>query len=242
MIFMSRKAISTARERIVSFEDVKGDDDAAKRLRELMAGGNYLEEDFERESPDTRALVLPGDARTVNGDRVVVLLVKDRYDASCEDVAVVCKPLRSVRKNPEPRPRVDDRIGAMPKLPTLADLSTPSAPAPRNVAAAVVEAGARAQEVVRESVDPPRTSTRQRKSSRAAPSRVLSPGMSRGAALLRNELLKRGLSVKEAAEQFGVSSWQITRWQTGHQLPDIRQATTLERAAGIPMRAWSEQL
>jgi hypothetical protein len=259
MIFMSRKAISTARERIVSFEDVKNDDEAAKRLRELMSGGTYLEEGFEKESDDTKALVLPGDARTNNGDRVVVLLVPDRFGVEREDVAVCCKPLRSVRKNPDPRPRGEVRLVSMPTLPTLAELgvasermpvsaSPPVAEAPR--AEPVIDVRARAaHDALASKPNGHSNGAKIRKNSklprltdRAAPVKQASPGMSRGAALLRNELLKRAMSVKEAASEFGVSPWQITRWQTGQQVPDVRQAALLERSAGIPMRAWSEAL
>jgi hypothetical protein len=230
MIFLSRKAVNTAGERIASFAGMS-EDDVAKKLREFMAVGEYLDKaKFESEREDTKALVLPADVRTTLGDRLVVLIVDDQYTPG-ETVAVVVKPLRSVLKAPA-RVKNNERLVSMPKLPTLEELvGEPPAPP-----AVVVEAQPVVAPPVRRA--PPLRIPGKRRS----PVKQASPGMSRGAALLRNEILKRGAKVKDAAESFGFSAWQFTRWQCGQQVPDAVQAAHLERSLGIPLLAWSQEI
>lgn len=231
MIFLSRKAVSSAGERITSLTG-KSNDEIALELRRMMAGGDWVDPaEFASDHADMKVLLLPTDCRAVNGDRVVVVVVPDRFTPG-EEVAVVVKPMRQVRKLPKgPSVIGPERIGSMPKLPTLTELT------------ATEETCAPAEPVASAAVEPePAPESPPVEAARVRQFVAKSFGLSRGAALLQSEILRRGMSRNEAASSVGVAEASITRWCKGRDLPRMKHAARMQEVFSIPAGAWVESI
>jgi DNA-binding XRE family transcriptional regulator len=227
MIFLSRKAVSSAGERITSLSG-KSTDDIALELRRMMAAGDWADPaEFASDHADMKVLLLPADCRAVNGDRVVVIVVPDQYTPG-EEVAVVVKPMRQVRKLPKgPAVCGPERLGSMPKLPTLAELT-----ATEQACAPIADEATELEKADQPAAEPPRVRQIAAKSF----------GLSRGAAMLQSEILRRGMARPEAAASIGVKDASISRWCRGRDLPRMAHAARIQEVFGIPVGAWVESI
>lgn len=64
--------------------------------------------------------------------------------------------------------------------------------------------------------------------------------MAKGPTLLAAYLKKHSLSQREAELRVGAASGMICRWLSGQRIPSLRFAILLERAFGVPLRAWRD--
>src|SRR5688572_27195905 len=98
-VFLSRKVLEIAEDMLDGMHG-KNQDEIAVVLRRLMAGGDWLGDDFplDRQQPNAKFLMLPSDVRTSRGDRIVVIICPGRHGVG-EEVAVMMKPLRKCLSN-----------------------------------------------------------------------------------------------------------------------------------------------
>jgi transcriptional regulator with XRE-family HTH domain len=226
-VFLSRKVLETADGMLEGMKG-KGQDEIATALRRLMAGGDWLGEDFplDRRQPDTKFLMLPDDVRTERGDRIVVLVCPGRHGVG-EEVAVAMKALRKCLVSDRgflPTEQVVEvpppsRLVAFPKIANVV-MKDCTVMAPRAPGALPDPVPVPAPRTV-----PQKSSARQ---------------LNLGGVLLREQLHQRRMKGREAGVLLGAGQSTVSCWLMGKVVPDITMASRIEDIFGIPVRSWAQ--